>query len=157
MRARAVVVAAVLLLGCKSGLSNRQDAVITRAAPELEDGKVLVVVDVDFKKLPPGSPDTLLLTVGSNAMREVAAFSLDQERLAALTDPPTPAPPRAGEHRRYRVPLPLTEKFEAKVGLKLDLLLNLEWGTDGDGPLHQSRVELDIASLYRTRVPGAPE
>lgn len=41
--------------------------------------------------------------------------------------------------------------------MKLDLLVNLEWGANAEGLLHQSRVEVDLASLYRTRAPGAPE
>ncbi len=64
---------------------------------------------------------------------------------------------KSGLSNRHRVPLPLTEKFEAQVGMKLDLLVNLEWGSNAEGLLHQSRVEVDLASLYRTRAPGAPE
>lgn len=157
MRTRLVVLVMLALVGCKSGLATRQEAVLLSAKPELVEGEVVVVVDVDFRKLPPGDPNQLFLTLGSNAMRELAAVSFNGEQLAGLTDPPTPSPPRPGERRRYRVPLPLTKKFEAKVGLKLDLLVNLEWGSNAEGPLHQSRLELDIASLYRTRAPGAPE
>jgi|JI9StandDraft_1071089.scaffolds.fasta_scaffold1512211_1 hypothetical protein len=74
MRTGAVVVAMMTLVSCKSGLSNRQEAVITSVTPEV-----------------------------------------------------------------------------------VDLLLNLEWGSNAEGLLHQSRVEVDLASLYRTRAPGAPE
>ena len=145
------------LVSCKSGLSNRQEAVITSVRPEVVEGRVVAVVEVDFRKLPPGDANQLNLTLGSNAMRKLAAISLSGEQLAELTDPPNASPPRGGERRRYRVPLPLTEKFEAQVGMKLDLLVNLEWGSNAEGLLHQSRVEVDLASLYRTRAPGAPE